>query len=67
MAAGVAEKRFTDLFPLCPLRKNDIPKMKKNRKNETYRALKGILIFKRSRKSDLRIKVINLIFLLTGY
>ena len=34
MAAGIAQKSCTALFPLWSLGKNDIPKMKKKKKKE---------------------------------
>ena len=49
MVTGIAQKSCTALFPLRSLRKNDISKMKKKYKEETLKALKGILILNREK------------------
>lgn len=49
MATGIAQRSCTDLFPLWSHKKNDIPKMKKQKKYckvETQKALKEVLVFK---------------------
>ena len=44
MVTGTGQESCTTLFPLWSLRKIDIPT--KNEKNEIYKTLRGILMFK---------------------
>ena len=55
MVTGIAQKSCTALFPL--LRKNDISKMKKKYKEETLKALKGILILNREKIKSILILI----------
>ena len=57
MVTGIAQKSCTALFPLRSLRKNDISKMKKKYKEETLKALKGILILNREKIKSILILI----------
>ena len=57
MVTGIAQKSCTALFPLWSLRKNDISKMKKKYKEETLKALKGILILNREKIKSILILI----------